>query len=158
MTDELNAMQRRLDLLEATVGVIALEGEYARSWDAGDAAGWASLFTEDGVFEMIGVDGRDDVVHRGRGALEQFSIDMYAQFRGVHLMHLPAVRVETAGASSVLHFRFDYAKSSEQGHEIQEVTGTYETTYALTGHGWRIEHRVERALTRRRTASYFALP
>lgn len=158
MTDELRALQERLNLLEATVGVIALEGEYARSWDVGDAAGWASLFTEDGVFEMRGVDGRDDVVHRGRAALEQFSLDMYAQFRGLHLMHLPAVQVAAGIATSILHFRFDYAKSSAQGHEIHEVTGRYETTYALTAEGWRIERRVEQALTRRRTASYFTLP
>lgn len=158
MTDEMQALQKRLTELEATVAVMTLEGEYARSWDVGDAAGWASLFADDGVFEMRGVEGRDDVVHRGRAALEQFSVDMYGQFRGLHLMHLPAVRVEQGVASSVVHFRFDYAKSSDQGHEIQEVTGRYESTYVSTSEGWRIQRRVEQALSRRRSVSYFSLP
>lgn len=157
-TDETRALLARMAELERTVGVIALEGEYARSWDAGDAAGWAALFADDGVFEMIGVEGRDDVVHRGSAALEQFCTDMFGVFRGLHLMHLPAIRQDAAGVSSVINFRFDYAKASEQGHEIHEVTGKYDTTYVLTADGWRIQHRVERALSRRRSVSYFALP
>lgn len=156
--DETRALLARLDELETTVGVIALEGEYARSWDDGEAATWAALFAADGVFEMIGVDGRDDVAHRGRAALEQFCVDMNGQFRGLHLMHLPAIKQQPAEVSSVVHFRFDFAKASEQGHEIHEVTGKYDTTYVLTAGGWRIQHRVERALSRRRSASYFALP
>ncbi len=151
-------MEERLKEFEARVAIMGLEGEYARSWDVGDAAEWADLFVDDGVFEMFGVDGRDDVVHRGRGELKQFCVDMNQQFRGVHLMHLPAIRIDGDVVSSVVPFRFDYAKASEDGHEIHEVTGKYECTYALTTDGWRIKHRVERALTRRRTASYFVLP
>lgn len=156
--NDTSALLARLTELETTVSVISLEGEYARSWDNGEAAAWAALFADDGVFEMIGVEGRADVVHRGRAALEQFCIDMNGQFRGLHLMHLPAIKQQPAEVSSVVHFRFDYAKASEQGHEIHEVTGKYDTTYVLTADGWRIRHRVERALSRRRSVSYFELP
>ena len=44
-----------LATLEAHLALLNLEGEYARTWDTGDAAGWAALFTDDGVFEMVGV-------------------------------------------------------------------------------------------------------
>ncbi len=42
------ALQARLLRLEDRMELFDLEGRYARTWDSGDAAGWAALFTDDG--------------------------------------------------------------------------------------------------------------
>jgi hypothetical protein len=55
MTNEIHELSKRLVEVEARLEIINLEAEYARSWDVGDANGWASVFTENGTFEMAPV-------------------------------------------------------------------------------------------------------
>ncbi|MBO0730862.1 MAG: nuclear transport factor 2 family protein, partial [Acidimicrobiaceae bacterium] len=44
-------LEARLRAVEDRVAIENLEGRYARTWDTGDATGWAAVFTEDGEWE-----------------------------------------------------------------------------------------------------------
>jgi 3-phenylpropionate/cinnamic acid dioxygenase small subunit len=65
--EKLAALEARLEEAEARLAIMDLEAEYARAWDAGDAEGWAAVFTEDGVFDMAGV-GNQLLAHTGESA------------------------------------------------------------------------------------------
>ena len=84
----------QLAALEAQLAILNLEGEYARTWDIGDAEGWASLFTEDGVFEMAAVGKRPLQRYEGRSALANFCRTINASYQGLHLMHVPSLSID----------------------------------------------------------------
>jgi 3-phenylpropionate/cinnamic acid dioxygenase small subunit len=65
--EKLAALEARLEEAEARLAIMDLDAEYARAWDAGDAEGWAAVFTEDGVFDMAGV-GNQLLAHTGESA------------------------------------------------------------------------------------------
>lgn len=141
-------VEERLAAVEARLALMELEGAYALAWDRVDAAGWAGLFTDDGVFEMDGLDGRETVRHQGRPALLDFCVVMNQRFRGLHLMHLPTLRIDGDTATGSLHFRFEGGRHAPDAREVFSVTGLYEVAYRLTPDGWRIAHRRERAASR----------
>ena len=49
---EIEALRRRLDLLEAERGVLRTLHAYGHTTDRADAEGWAGLFTDDGVCDV----------------------------------------------------------------------------------------------------------
>ena len=134
--------------LEAHLAILNLEGEYARTWDIGDAAGWASLFTEDGVFEMVAVGNTPSVRHEGREALSSFCRVVNESYQGLHLIHVPSLRFGDSGDSDDsdvrgwVHFEF----RARRGVELLYVAGVYRVLYRHTPDGWRIHHRLEQAV------------
>jgi hypothetical protein len=149
------ALERRLKVMDARLEIFDLEGRYSRTWDLGNAADWANLFTDDGVFEVVGVGGED--THRvvGRAALEQMCRDFTARITGLHLLHLPEMTLNGESASSRIHFEFrsirrDAADLTQQAN----VSGYYDTTYQWTSAGWRIAYRREKAVNRQRAVFY----
>lgn len=141
--------------MDARFEILDVEGRYSRTWDTGDAPGWANLFTDDGVFEIVGVGGERGQRIEGQAALEQMCRDFTRVVTGLHLLHLPEILVSGATANSRIHFEFrsvrrDAADLTQQA----SVSGYYETTYQRTEAGWRIAHRREKAVHRQRAVFY----
>ena len=130
--------------LRAHLAILNLEGEYARTWDTVDPEGWAALFTQDGVFEMLPVGNTPGAFYQGRDALADFCQRINASYRGLHLIHVPSIRIEGLRAQGWIHFEF----RSIRGSTLGNVVGIYQVDYRMSDEGWRIEHRIEQAVAR----------
>lgn len=131
-------MVARLELLQ-------LEGSYGRLWDLADAEGWARLFTSDGVFEVEETGSRaGGVVVRGTDGLEDFCRKTNELFPGLHLLNIPVLDITGDEARGWLTFAFHCV----QGADVRYVAGFYRVRYERGAEGWRIAHRVERAVMR----------
>ena len=124
------------------LAILDLEGEYARAWDVADAEGWASVFTENGVFEMGAFSGRSPERLVGRASLAEFCRSINSSYSGLHLMHIPRLSIDGDCARGWIHFDF----RAHHSGEILCVTGLYHATYERRSEGWRIRHRFEQAV------------
>jgi hypothetical protein len=136
-------LEKRVADLEATMAIIALEGRYARTWDTSDAPGWAGVFTQDGVFERVDVEGRPGHRKAGQAELAQFCREAQAGFGRLHMMHSYDIAVSGGTATGRISFECrritlgDYPR-----HGL--ITGFYDVEYRRTPDGWRISRRRER--------------
>jgi hypothetical protein len=140
--------------LEARLDLLDLEGEYARTWDTGDAEGWAALFTEDGVFEMVGVGDLPGTRVEGQQQLVGFCRQIHESYEGLHLLHAPSLILEGERARGWIHFEFRFLHRMGDAAELGDVAGVYQVAYLRTPAGWRIQHRVEQAVARSSGAFY----
>jgi hypothetical protein len=142
-------MDERLRLVEDRLEILQLEGAYGHTWDAGDGAGWAALYTEDGVFTIDPVGGRPPLRVEGRAALEAFCVEFNRTTTGLHFLHTPDLRLDGDTARSWIHVQFRAFQSFDEGAgELRETIGLYEVQYLRTPEGWRMAHRRERAVGR----------
>lgn len=141
----------RLELLE-------LEGQYARLWDLGDAAGWANLFEEDGIFEMAPSCG-PVVRFSGRAALAEFCDNITADYRGVHVIGLPSLEIEGDNARAYVAFHWiGISSPSRRAQEQRQTSGYYEVQYQRNKSGtWKMTLRIERPISSTR-AQCFGFP
>lgn len=143
---------QRIAALEAQVAEMAarleindLEAEYACTWDAADAEGWAAVFVDDGVFEMARVGDQPLASHQGTVALTEFCRQVSTFYRGLHFMHLPRLRVQGDVAYGRLHFEWiGLFNPSDQYSGRRRSVGYYDVTYRRGVAGWRIAHRLEK--------------
>jgi hypothetical protein len=146
------SLEDRVARLEAMLELMTLEAEYARSWDTADAEGWAAVFTDDGVFELVGSRGRPTQTYEGRAALRRFCEVVNGEWTGLHLMHVPQLVVEGDGASGRVHFEWTSVARSDGTHTVQGRTyGYYDVSYRRTPEGWRMARRVEHGVGQART-------
>lgn len=138
--------------VEAHLALLNLEGEYARTWDTGDAEGWASLFTADGVFEMAAAGQMPAARFEGRGALADFCRTINESYEGIHLIHTPSLSIEPLHARGWVHFEY---RARHQG-ELLHVCGVYQVLYQKTSEGWRIRQRYEQAV--QRDGEFYGIP
>jgi hypothetical protein len=123
--------------MQSRLAILNLEGEYARTWDTGDCEGWASLFIEDGLFEMVAVGPYPPGQSQGHQELAGFCQYINDDVSpGLHLIHVPSLTIDGDEAEGWVHFQF---LSPVFGH----VAGVYQVSYVLTEDGWRIKERVE---------------
>lgn len=122
---------------EDYLAILAIDGEYARAWDTGDAAGWAALFTEDGSYETRRGD-RPGVGAQGRKGLEKFCRESVATTQGIHLCHTPAIEIDGDHAKSWMQFEYRAQTGAQQQ---LHVVGSYRTVYLRTSSGWSIRSR-----------------
>lgn len=141
------AVERRLRALEDRAEISNLEGRYAHTWDSGDGPGWASVFTEDGVWEALpaGSQAPANLV-RGRSELQAFCEQCFGRVTGLHFLHLGELVIEGDEARSLVYFDFrgimrPPGEKEETRHQL--VTGHYRVRYRRTPEGWRIAHRLE---------------
>jgi uncharacterized protein (TIGR02246 family) len=148
-------LERRVADLEATMAIIALEGRYARTWDSSDALGWADLFTPDGVFERVDVEGKPGHRKAGRAELAQFCREAQAGFGRLHMMHSYDIAVTDGTAAARLSFECRRITLGDHPrHGL--ITGFYDVDYRRTQTGWRISSRRERQVFYREE-SYFGV-
>lgn len=145
----LSALEARLQHAEDRLALMDLEAEYARSWDAADPAGWAQLFTEDGVFDMAGVGHQGRRVYQGREQLEGFCKEVNTFYQGLHFMHLPRLQMQGDSACARVHFQWmGIFHSSGKFHGQRTAQGYYDVSYQRCADGqWRMLHRLEKAVS-----------
>jgi len=145
--DEATELRARIADLEAHLAIIQLEGAYAHLWDAVDSAGWASLFTENGVFETARVGPFHAFRAEGREELEQLCRDFNATWSGLHQLGVPDIRVSGDTAEGAIHFRFrQFPRSGDPS--VRETIGLYQVHYLRVDGAWKMAHRLERAVGR----------
>ena len=144
----LSELSARLEAAETRLAIMNLEAEYARSWDAGDAEAWANVFTPDGVFDMAGVGQQARQVYTGHSELAGFCRDIDAFYKGLHFMHLPRLRLDGDTVYGRLHFQ--WIGLFNQGSHFngqRHTSGYYDVVYRRLNGEWRIQHRLEKAIT-----------
>jgi SnoaL-like protein len=147
------ALEARVDALEATLEIYRLEARYSRTWDLGLADEWADVYTEDGSFERIDVEGVPGLAIAGRDALRGFCETLNARANYLHMMHSHEIAVDGDAASATIFF--ECRRASTGDHPVRGLTtGYYEVSYVRTGAGWRIRRRRERHVFREESAFY----
>ena len=155
MSTNLEKLERRVDGLEATMQIMGLEARYARTWDTGDAEGWAATFTDDGVFERVDVEGKPGHRKNGRVQLIAFCREAQAGFGRLHMLHSYDIDVTDDSARSRLSFECRrITVGNHPRHGL--ITGFYDVEYRRTEAGWRISCRRERQVFCREE-SYFGV-
>ena len=124
--------------LEARMAIMALEGDYTKTWDTCDAEAWASLFTEDGVFEMISVGELPNARYHGRDALTKFCNQTNQEYSSI--LHLPSIPSLSIGESRIQGW-INFEARLRRGVQSISVAGVYQVLYVLTPDGWRIQNR-----------------
>ncbi|MSQ25842.1 MAG: nuclear transport factor 2 family protein [Dehalococcoidia bacterium] len=153
----LAALEQRVRELEATLAIMRLEASYARTWDTGDGAGWANLFTATGVFEVFDSGADKPLAVKGRKALAAFCLEVNAQRTILHLMNLPEITVDGDTARARVTFESKTVRRAKVNDTlIGGAAGYYEVRYRRTKDGWRMERRSERVALRHH-ASFFSL-
>ncbi|WKL18113.1 nuclear transport factor 2 family protein [Comamonas testosteroni] len=149
------ALQQRLELAEARLEIMDLEAEYARAWDAGDAVGWAAVFTEDGVFDLAAVGQGPRLVHTGREELQAFCAQVDAFYKGLHFMHLLRLQIDGDTAQARVHFQWQgMFNASVQYFGQRTVLGYYDVRYQRVQGRWLVKHRLEKAVSGVTTEHY----
>ncbi len=133
--DGIEARLRRLEDVEA---IRRLQLVYRERLDAGDYAGFAALFTEDG--EWQGASGRE----RGPAAIQ--AMLERGQIPGVGSeFHLAANQViEVDGDQAEARSTFVMLDRAEDGGPSVRMLGTYLDHLVRTDAGWRFRRRVAR--------------
>lgn len=141
------SLEGRVRYLEDRLEILNLEGRYARTWDTGDAEGWANVFTEDGAWEAraAGTQAVANLVE-GRQQLEDFCRQCAGYVTGLHFLHVNDVEIAGDSAHALVYFDFrGQIRPPGEAEEIlhQLVTGYYEVDYVRTPDGWRMRYRLE---------------
>lgn len=148
--------EQRLQLIEDRFAILDLEARYAEAWDLGEPADWAAVFTPDGIFEMLSVGHTPATRIAGSEALTGFCAHIRQEWSGLHFMHPPRLTLKGDEAESVIFFEFRHVMKAGAAHTRQGVTGGhYHTRYVRTAAGWRMQHRVEKAVFEN-LATYYA--
>ena len=137
-----------MDFADAVARICNLEAEYARAWDAGDADGWAAVYTEDGVFEVGSVGGRPGDRFEGRPALRAVCARHNEKYEGLHLMHVPHVVVDGDGAAPRGSTSSGSPVPGRDHPSVRRRTiGYYEVTYRCEAGQWLMAHRLEKQVS-----------
>jgi hypothetical protein len=145
MDTSIEAIAARLLAVEDRLAIIELEGAYARAFDSRDGAAWAALFVPDGIYQARGATPEKGNFVRGHDALADFCAN--APFDGIHLMHVPQVRIDGDTAQSRIHLEF-VGLFHAPGNPSVRMVGYYDVRYARVDGVWRIVHRVTSTMTR----------
>ncbi|WP_162854587.1 nuclear transport factor 2 family protein [Sphingobium estronivorans] len=139
--EDASTVEKRLSYIEDRLALNDIEAEYARRYDAGDCDGWASLFDEDGVFEIVGVGTRTGQNIRGRKALLEFcSKNAHAQ-PGLHYFQPPSITVDLNEAVAEIRTQWVTAQGGSDRHIHNHTFSVVRVSYRRAADGWRILHR-----------------
>ncbi|MFD3686502.1 nuclear transport factor 2 family protein [Nocardiopsis sp. NPDC058631] len=123
----------RLRSLFDRADICDLLAEFVRCLDDRDFAGYAALFTEDGVLRMPGAE------HSGRAGLAEYVAADLGRYHRTH--HLSANhRVEVSGdrATSRSSMHAVHLRSADDPGDWWSVGGRYDNTYRRVGTTWLI--------------------
>ena len=147
MTSSEQAIEQRLRAVEDRLEIIELEARYARTFDEHDGAGWSALFTADGIYQSRPVGDEPPVTFvQGTQALHDYCRD--APFQGIHLLHLPQLRIDGDAATARIHLEFHGAWTQDPGAPRLAMVGFYDVAYRREEDRWLIARRVTTAFSR----------
>jgi uncharacterized protein (TIGR02246 family) len=140
--DALNGLAARIALLEDREAIRDLIARYGPLADAGDAAGAAALWTEDGVYDVGG-----HGVHRGRAAiaalLEGEAHQALIAAGVAHLLSAPVIEIDGDCAEATTYSCV--LRHVGEGWHAHRVAANY-WMLVRGAEGWRIAGRVNRLL------------
>ena len=127
--------------------IIDVLTQYSYRWDSKDSAGFAELFTEDGILErklngvtVIGskVEGREAIHEYAKTSHEGRLADTLSQhhFSGIVFLELTDTRAVTENMALITH------RTDESAAPYIRSSGYYLNTWQKTRNGWRIRKRV----------------
>tara|TARA_R110002072_G_scaffold62214_7_gene155945 strand:+ start:37200 stop:37748 length:549 start_codon:yes stop_codon:yes gene_type:complete len=130
-----------LQSLEDRLSLMQLEGAYSTYYDGGDGAGWASLFTEDGIYQTRQLKGQPPGNFvQGHQALAEFCNSN--RLKCIHFLNVPDIRLVGDDAFGRVNFKYRGHFTDDHGHiQATEVEGFYDVAYRRTEAGWRIRRR-----------------
>lgn len=123
---------------------------YSYTFDSGDAEGWASVFTKDGVWEFFAAGQENPSIKlEGHDALRQFAeqrnrdkpegVSSYHHQSGILFDELTA---DTARTRAMLILT---AQSAGERSAHVSITGVYYDQWRKTPEGWRLVYRALKA-------------
>lgn len=135
MGDELAALSRRIEVLEAESAIARLSADYCHGADLRDLDLFLSVWAEDGVWQVsdeVAFVGRDRI----RAGIEQ---QWAATTRAFHWTSNPSIAVDglTARARFDVHTQVELPDATWLA-----LAGTYRDEYVRGGDGWRLAKRV----------------
>ncbi len=146
-SQQIAALEARLETVEARLEIMDLEAEYARSWDAAEPEAWAAVFTSDGIFEICPIGNQPACIKQGAAELAGFCEEVSAFYRGLHYMHLPRLTINGDVAYGRLHFEWiGLYNPNENYRGRRDSAGYYDITYRKENGRWRIAHRFEKQI------------
>jgi hypothetical protein len=135
-------LEQRLKATEDRLAILDLEGAYGQAYDSKQGALWASLFTEDGIYQgrqLAGMPAQNFV--QGRENLARFCEE--EPLSGMHFTHAPHITLNGNEATGRVHFQFQASGVDAYGRtQSRAVSGYYDIAYVRTTGGWRIRRRV----------------
>jgi len=143
LRDELAALKARVRALEDHVEITQLVSQYGPSVDSGSADDTAELWTQDGVFAVVGgeqtftMDGREQIAGMVNGAGHQSLIHNGC----AHVLTVPHVEVhgdEANGRNYALNIRWDPAAGRFWVARVSANTWRWRRT----DQGWKTVERV----------------
>ena len=144
MSLDVAQLEARLTAAEDRLAIMDLEAEYARSWDAGDSAGWAGLFTAEGVFELTGIGHQPKREIRGTDELAAFCTEVNGYYRGLHFNNPPRIQLGDGRATGQVHFQWlGLFRPGNLHSGERRAAGYYRISYRKTDGLWRMERRIE---------------
>jgi hypothetical protein len=137
----LEALERRVKLLEDQVAIYQLMASYGPAADSGSTARATSLWAEDGVYDLHArvMTGRAEIAQELEGEWHQ---GLIAQGSG-HIVSMPHVAVEGDTAVATCHSRL-YRREGEAYRVISCSANRWE--FARRPGGWQVTRRVSRRL------------
>jgi uncharacterized protein (TIGR02246 family) len=143
LKDELAALKARVRKLEDQAEIAQLVAQYGPSVDSGSAEATAQLWTQDGVFAVVGgehtfsMDGREQIAAMVNGAGHRNLIRNGC----AHVLTVPHVEVrgdEASGRSYALNIRWDPAADRFWVARVSANTWRWRRTES----GWKVVERV----------------
>lgn len=145
----LSQLEARLQLLEDRLAISDLIASYGPLVDAGDAAGTAALWTEDGTYDV------DTGVYEGRrGIVEMVQSREHQGLLSRGCAHLTTTpRIELAGdtAVAVCHSQLVVRRDDGRSFSVARTTA-HRWELVRTTDGWRVARRTSRLLDGGETA------
>ncbi|MSQ26432.1 MAG: nuclear transport factor 2 family protein [Dehalococcoidia bacterium] len=140
--NDLEDMQRRVQLLEDERDIGDVFSRYSHTIDYGRQEEWADCFTEDGVFDVFTVDGRKVHKEHGRGELFRYlgGKKLPPQRYDKHVLAAPLIDVK--GSTAKAQSYFIMFSSVAGSAPFIGVYGRYKDTLVKEGGRWYLKERL----------------
>ena len=134
------------DLL-SRAAIIDILTQYSYRWDSKDSAGFAEIFTEDGILERWGngeriesatIKGKDAIFDYAKTSHEGRLADRQSRhhFSGIVFIELTETTAITENMALITH------QTVNDSSAVIRSSGYYRNTWRKTAQGWRISKRI----------------
>jgi hypothetical protein len=142
--DRLAALEKRLQAAEDQLAIIRLISSYAPAVDSGSNHAAASLWVEDGIYDVGGYSravGREDIAAR-----IDLNQDPTARDRGYgHLLTTPRITLNGDAAEAV-NYSFAFVRKERDDRWVLERAAANHWLLMRTPDGWRVVERFNRLI------------
>ncbi len=129
--------------IDDRVALLEIEGDYARRFDMRDGAGWANLFTADGVYQGARIPGMPEATPPIVGHANLATACENMPGRSIHMLNAPQISIDGDRATGRVHFTFENIRVDEYDNShTMRIVAYYHIDYVRTDEGWRIRNRV----------------